>query len=588
MRSRLSRALFLAAALVLAAGMPAAAVESSPYGVNIHLPQGAELEQILNRARDAGIGWVRIDFVWAYVETSRDHFDWTVYDNLAAEARERGIEIFASLVYSPDWATGGPALIGVPDDPAEWADFCERAARRYRGTIRHWGLWNEPNLPHFWDGTRQQYIDLILKPGAAAIRAGNPDALVGGPDLAHLTAGDADWYDWLREVLLEAGDDLDFVTHHAYDEDGPRDLTEKLEGSTLFGNRPQFWDTVTPTVEEVLKNAGWWGKPFWLTETGWESAEVTEANQAAYLRGFLEEWFTGKPEQSWIDKIFVYEMKDGPSPSSPSWGILRPNGNPKPAWTAYRDFTAAHATGDPLTLFGGRFDVEVTWRTRDGASGYGHPIADSDNSGFFWFFGPENIELVVKLLDGRPVNGHFWFFYGALSDVEYWITVTDKTTGAIRQYHNPQGNLCGSGDTKAFPDSGDTVAAPLQAEPLLQTDALTACTGDPDSLCLLDSRFRVEVEFRDPRNGAIGKGTAIPRTDQSGTFWFFGPANIELVVKVLDARPVNGKFWVFYGALSDVEYRITVTDTETGMFKQYHNRKGNLCGLGDTEALGAL
>ncbi|HSN86376.1 MAG TPA: hypothetical protein VL025_06430, partial [Thermoanaerobaculia bacterium] len=182
MRSRPSSTLLAAAtALMLLQGLPAAAVESSPYGVNIHLPQGAELEQILNRARDAGIGWVRIDFVWAYVETSRDHFDWTVYDNIAAEARERGIEIFASLVYSPDWATGGPTLIGVPDDPDEWADFCERAARRYRGTIRHWGLWNEPNLPHFWDGTRRQYIDLILKPGAAAIRAGNPDALVGGP-----------------------------------------------------------------------------------------------------------------------------------------------------------------------------------------------------------------------------------------------------------------------------------------------------------------------------------------------------------------------------------------------------------------------
>ena len=65
-------------------------------------------------------------------------------------------------------------------------------------------------------------------------------------------------------------------------------------------------------------------------------------------------------------------------------------------------------------------------------------------------------------------------------------------------------------------------------------------------------------------------------------FWFFDPTNVELVVKVIDARTLNGKFWVFYGALSDVQYDLTVTDTTTGFSHTYHNNQGNLCGKGDT------
>ncbi|HYG62041.1 MAG TPA: hypothetical protein VEL74_05640, partial [Thermoanaerobaculia bacterium] len=163
--------LILAAAALLPA--PARADEASPFGVNIHAPSGAELDQLLDRAQAAGIGWVRIDFVWAYVEGSRDRYDWSLYDEIAAEAQARGIEVFATLAYTPDWATSGPGFTGVPDDPGQWADFCFRAARRYSGSIRYWGLWNEANLDKFWSGTRQQYIDLIVKPGADAVHAGN-------------------------------------------------------------------------------------------------------------------------------------------------------------------------------------------------------------------------------------------------------------------------------------------------------------------------------------------------------------------------------------------------------------------------------
>ncbi|MFL6264433.1 MAG: hypothetical protein ACJ76Y_32490 [Thermoanaerobaculia bacterium] len=99
----------------------------------------------------------------------------------------------------------------------------------------------------------------------------------------------------------------------------------------------------------------------------------------------------------------------------------------------------------------------------------------------------------------------------------------------------------------------------------------TASCPGTDQLCLNGGRFHVAVQYTDPRSGETRPGQAAPLTGDSGAFWFFAPSNAELLIKVLDARPVNGHFWVFYGALSDVEYTITVTDTVTGKRRTYHN-----------------
>ncbi len=67
-----------------------------------------------------------------------------------------------------------------------------------------------------------------------------------------------------------------------------------------------------------------------------------------------------------------------------------------------------------------------------------------------WFFSGGNLELVIKVVDGRAFNTFFWVFYGALSNVEYTITVTDTVTGKVRTYFNPQGRLGSVADTAAF------------------------------------------------------------------------------------------------------------------------------------------
>jgi hypothetical protein len=260
----------------------------------------------------------------------------------------------------------------------------------------------------------------------------------------------------------------------------------------------------------------------------------------------------------------------------------------------------------------------VDWRNQQGEAGLGGADPDSETTGFFWFFDSANIELIVKALDGRSFNDSYWLFYGALSDVEYWMVAADLLNGVTRVYHNELGSLRGLADIEAFPEDGiasrspddrrpiglevrapsvepassETAAVPLPRRSPADLDRRIAspgttggtCVPGPETLCLLDDRFQVEVDWSLSTTGESGSGTAVPRTDQSGLFWFFGSTNIELVVKVLDAGAFDAGFWVFYGALSDVAYTITVTDTASGDAKQYTNAEGSIEGGADTAA----
>jgi predicted esterase len=98
-----------------------------------------------------------------------------------------------------------------------------------------------------------------------------------------------------------------------------------------------------------------------------------------------------------------------------------------------------------------------------------------------------------------------------------------------------------------------------------------ACVPAPTVLCLRDGRYRVEVAWEDPR-GNRGAGRVVPTaSDASGLFWFFAPDNWELMVKVLDGCPVNGRRWVFSAATTNVAYALTVHDTASGDTWRFEN-----------------
>ena len=111
-------------------------------------------------------------------------------------------------------------------------------------------------------------------------------------------------------------------------------------------------------------------------------------------------------------------------------------------------FDRIHANSAQLQF--GRFTTSVTWTKPDGTTGTGQPVGVAGNTQGFWFFTPDNIELTVKILDGRGINGRFWVFYGSMTNVEFTLTVTDVETGAQKVYTNAQGTNGSLADTSAF------------------------------------------------------------------------------------------------------------------------------------------
>jgi len=128
-------------------------------------------------------------------------------------------------------------------------------------------------------------------------------------------------------------------------------------------------------------------------------------------------------------------------------------------------------------------------------------------------------------------------------------------------------------------------AAGGQIRKISYSGAGIACTPSATTHCLTANRFAVSVSWKNPYDGgSTGVGQTVPLTGDSGAFWFFTSSNLELAVKVLDGRAANGHFWVLYGAMSDVEYTLTVTDTVTGAVKTYFNPPRHLASLSDTLA----
>lgn len=114
-------------------------------------------------------------------------------------------------------------------------------------------------------------------------------------------------------------------------------------------------------------------------------------------------------------------------------------------------------TPTTLCLDGGRFAVEASWALANGSTGPAFAAPLTDNTGTFWFFREDNVELVVKVLDACSLAAapRYWVFAGGTTNVGVELRVLDTVTGVERRYQREAG-------------------APFN--PILDTDAFATCT----------------------------------------------------------------------------------------------------------------
>ena len=107
--------------------------------------------------------------------------------------------------------------------------------------------------------------------------------------------------------------------------------------------------------------------------------------------------------------------------------------------------------GPSLTLRGG-YTVSMCYETYEGRAGGARDWGlDSSRSGLLYFFDRNNVEVLIKVLDGCGVNGHRWVFVAPVTDLAFNLHV-ESPTGERWTHTNRLGQTADTAtDTSAFP-----------------------------------------------------------------------------------------------------------------------------------------
>ena len=254
-------------------------------------------------------------------------------------------------------------------------------------------------------------------------------------------------------------------------------------------------------------------------------------------------------------------------------------------------------TVDPATtnlfMLNRRFNVQVRYRNQ-----FANPVTEGlltgrslfasglSDTAIFWFDSPLVVELMVRISDVRPWENAFHVYFGGLSDVEFFITVRDTVTGKTVEYHKAANSLVGEIDRKSFP-AGSSFQDGVDA--LMAQTFRLAANADLSTLRMLnryDVRVRYRNQFASPATVGYLLGRSITKVDSTETavFYFENPEAVEWMVRFSDVRPFANRIDFYHGGLSDVEYTVEVTDTQTGMQRSYPVNPFSLKGSVDRQS----
>jgi hypothetical protein len=287
--------------------------------------------------RELGVQLLRFDVPWRELAPTRpghDGYDqsaaadarwpgyrWARLDIIVEVLEAAGIAPVPVVCYAPGWAIDNPASspASPPTRPEYFADVMTALASRYKRSVLHWELWNEPDHPHSWEGSLEEYVRLVLEPGAAAVRASAPGATI-------LLGGLADHRN-LASIQAEGGARLyDVASIHHYP------------------SQPSVTQVRRAIQRTHARTAG--GQPVWLTECGIATRPPSipssfggvtdEAGQAKFIQSLLA--------SPGADAVFVYQLHDtairgagGQRMKEVYWGLISEDGSRrKPAFEAFR------------------------------------------------------------------------------------------------------------------------------------------------------------------------------------------------------------------------------------------------------------
>ncbi len=200
-------------------------IEESPWGLHyvVRQPSGPyPHDHLIDLMGRSGAKWSRFILRWPFVETEKGHYDWSLFDTAVEGLTERGVNLFIGSSASsnrlyhdvPEGYWYPP--VGSPDAMAGYLRYMTTMVERYRDRVRHYEIWNEPNIKNFWrpepDAANYAYL---VRETAAAMHAVDSDIQVIGGVLAGVGEAQSAF---ARDFLSDGNtaDAVDILTYHPY------------------------------------------------------------------------------------------------------------------------------------------------------------------------------------------------------------------------------------------------------------------------------------------------------------------------------------------------------------------------------------
>jgi len=293
----------------------------------------------LQEARDLGFRAVVQVFSWYEIQPSPEEWHWQFPDFVVRAASYYSLDLIVRLDQPPKWVLPGDAVAAdAPFDPDAYLAFVEAVARRYRGRVRAYIVWNEPNLAREWRAPPdpEAYAGLLQRT-YVTIKQSDPAALVVSAGLAPTNEQSERALDdrLYLERMLQAGalSFLDALGAHpygfAYPPDDPRGEHDGLNMNRLLD------------LQDILAAQGGASIPIWATEVGWTTdalgegswLDVTPEQQADYL---VRAWEMGGQAFPALEVLTVWNLSTGlpPEDEKAGYSLLERDGTPKPAYGA--------------------------------------------------------------------------------------------------------------------------------------------------------------------------------------------------------------------------------------------------------------
>jgi O-antigen ligase len=345
--------------------------EVNPLGINVFLEKEvdpAKVERTLQMVQDGGFKWIRQTFAWNDIEISGkgDYVDkrgpqwvdaWEKYDRIVEGAARHGLQIIARLDSPPVWArVPGDDVQTYPKGPPanynDYGDFVKAVAARYKGKIKYFQIWNEPNLQGEWGGhpiSAQEYTQL-LKVAHDAVKSVDPNAVILTAALAptaEYTFANQNDVLYLEDMYLQgAGQYFDILSTMLYGL-GQSPEERRTDLKRLNFSRPIL-------LRRVMEKNGDAHKPIWISEYAWISLppdfngdpskniwgkSVDEETQAKWL---VEGYERAAAEWPWMGVMSVWHFRQpDPIPGEPAnyFAIVRDDFTPRPAYTRIQEYS---------------------------------------------------------------------------------------------------------------------------------------------------------------------------------------------------------------------------------------------------------